>query len=143
MRHQASSHNFLSVIFGILRKFRIGICDRKNVHRKIFDRTNFDRKIIFKNKFSKNICREKNRNFFGRKFFRSKMFDFFRKFFDRKFFQPKKIGFFSSKKIFPRKLFFGRKIFRSKIVRQNVFRSHIPIQKFLKIPKITLRKLCD
>ena len=43
--HQASSHNFLSVIFGILRKFGIGICGRKFSRRKKFDRKKFDRKI--------------------------------------------------------------------------------------------------
>ena len=48
----SSSHDFLSVIFGILRKFRIGIglrnfCGRKNFRRKNminnFDRKNFGR----------------------------------------------------------------------------------------------------
>ena len=39
--------------------------------------------------------------------------------------------------------FFDRKCFRSKILRRKFFRSHIPILKIPKIPKITLRKLCD
>ena len=50
LRHQASSHNFLSVIFGILRQFWIGICGRNFSRRKCFDR-------------------KKNPKTFGRKFF--------------------------------------------------------------------------
>ena len=73
------------------------------------------------------------------------MFDFvFEKKSIEKMFNQKKIGFFSSaKKNFPRKLFFDRKIFRSNIFQRKKFRSHIPILKIPKIPKITLRKLCD
>ena len=47
LRHQASSYNFLSVIFGILGIFWIGICGRKMFRRKTFGRKNFDRKIVF------------------------------------------------------------------------------------------------
>ena len=39
--------------------------------------------------------------------------------------------------------FFRSNFFRSKIFRRENFRPHIPIPNFLKIPKITLRKLCD
>ena len=50
MEDQASSHNFLSTIFGIFGIFWIEICGRKKVRRKFFDRKNFD----WKNNFSKN-----------------------------------------------------------------------------------------
>ena len=60
LRHQASSHNFLSVIFGIFGIFRIGICDRKKIRRKIFDRKHF---------------RSKNEKYFSRpKHFRKKIY---------------------------------------------------------------------
>ena len=39
--------------------------------------------------------------------------------------------------------FFRSIFFRSKKFRRENFRPHIPIPNFLKIPKITLRKLCD
>ena len=51
----SSSHDFLSVIFGILRKFRIGIGLRNFCGRKIFRRknmiNNFDRKKIGRENF--------------------------------------------------------------------------------------------
>ena len=47
LRHQASSYNFLSVIFGILGIFWIGICGRKMFRRKIFGRTIFRSKNHF------------------------------------------------------------------------------------------------
>ena len=54
MEDQASSHNFLSVIFGIFGIFGIEICDRKNFRRKNFGRKNFRLKNIFsKNNFSR------------------------------------------------------------------------------------------
>ena len=40
-------------------------------------------------------------------------------------------------------IFISIEFFRSKIFRREIFRPHIPIPNFLKIPKITLRKLCD
>ena len=47
MEDQASSNNFLSVIFGILVIFGIEICGRQNFRRKHFDRKYFRLKIFF------------------------------------------------------------------------------------------------
>ena len=53
MEDQASSHNFLSMIFGIFGIFWVEICGRKTVRRKFFDRFFFSiEKIVFrKNNF--------------------------------------------------------------------------------------------
>ena len=57
MEHQASSHNFLSVLFGILGIFGIGIYDRKKRRRKISDWKNFRSKNVWKNQWKLKILK--------------------------------------------------------------------------------------
>ena len=63
-----SSHNFLSMIFGILGQFRIDIGDAKKFHRKIFHRKKmFEEKKLFSRIFKIRYLRdhlelEKNKN---------------------------------------------------------------------------------
>ena len=143
---QASSHNFISVIFGIFGKFGIEICEHIFFHR------NFLIEFFFDRKNRKFFGRKKNRSKkkVGRKKIRSKkkvieIFcdDFFFRpnfFFDQLCFS---IDFFSIKKIrFFRSIFFRWNIF-DETFSTIFFCSHISIPNFPKIPKITLRKLCD
>ena len=95
---QASSHNFLSVIFGIFGKIWIGICERKKNRRKFFIEIFFDRKTKSKTfgrkkyrlkKNVENIFRSKKKvieKHFRRLFFSVNFFfsiDFFRSIFFR------------------------------------------------------------
>ncbi len=91
LRHQASSHNFISVIFGIFSIFRM----------KIF---------LWKNQWKMNNFQISNVSWL----FHGKNFE----------------------NVF-------RSIFCDQKSSTIFFRSHIPILKIPKIPKITLRKLCE
>ena len=168
MRHQASSHNFLSVIFGILRQFWIGICGRNFSRRKFFDRKKSE------NFWSKKIWSKflVGRKYFLIGFFFIEIFDeiFFRPniFFDRKIFLVEKNfienfdeknpikKYFRSTKNFDQ-IFFDPISFSTKnYFRQNVFGFFvdekifdqkiwlpIPMANFPKIPKIILRTASD
>ena len=145
MEDKAASHNFLSMIFGIFGFFWLEICGRKKFRRKIFDRKHFRskkinfRKIFFRGQqffLWKSQWTMKNSKFW---FFDEKIeilkFSFFIDFF---------IGFFWSRKNIFRKNIFSIEIFFGQIFFDDFFfRSHIWIQKVIKIPKITLRKLFD
>ena len=67
-----SSHGVLSAIFGILRKFCLGICFFKNFIIYIFRRKKIDRKNIWKKKWSKKYSIFFHRKFFDHFFFRKK-----------------------------------------------------------------------
>ena len=143
MEDQALSRNFLSAIFGIFGIFWVEICGRffrrnfvvrkKSIEKKsekwIFE----TKKILWKSQWKMKILKfrffsSKNQNF--------KIFIF------HWLFHRKKIGFFLvSKNYFAKKYVFDRKKIRPKNVRRKFFRSHISIQKIIKIPKITLIKL--
>ena len=136
-----SSHNFLSMIFGIFGKFGIEICERKQNSSICFHR-----KKKWSKK-SKNFWSKKSK-FFGQKKSVQKKVDRKKKssnkisitfFFDRKIFSTKKC----SVDIFLPKMFdfvFRSNFFSMKHFRRKKIRSHIPIPIFPKIPKIILRK---
>ena len=102
--HQASSHNFLSVIFGILRKFRIGICGR-NFFRRFFWSKKFDRKNSFQKKIGEKISIE---NFENQNFENFKISIFFSRKFRRFFYSNifKILIFKNVRSIFFRQFFF-------------------------------------
>ena len=86
----ASSHDFLSMIFGILGKFGIEIGDENFFGRKIF--------VDF-------FSQKRLSKFFGRKIFLIEKIFFDQKIFGQRFFQPK----FFSINFFFEKLFFEKK----------------------------------
>ena len=117
-----SSHNFLSMIFGIFGKFGIEICERKKnrrcfFHRKKNDRTNrknFGRK---KNRSKKKLIEKKShRTKFRSLFFSTEKYFRPNNFSTEKYFRPK---FFRS--IFFRPKFFDF-VFRSKHFSMKNFR---------------------
>ena len=151
------SHAVLSMIFGILGKFCIGIGNQKNSIGFFF----VDEKSKQK-KMSKIILVE---NFLGRKFFDRKK-KVGRTFFGRKkssknqsffddFFSTKKFStnfFFSIKKISTQKIFFAQKLCSTIFcldfpsTKKNpieIFWLPIPMRNFPKIPKIILRTACE
>ena len=152
-RLQASSHNFLSAIFGILGKFGIGIGNPKFSGRFFFRRKKSE------NCFVENILGPKKFDFWSKKNSMKKLlkiqnFEISKNF--RKIFEISKfwifIDFFNENFFDQKSIFFGPKFFfdktfsdffRRKFCRSIFFRVPISIPNFPKIPKIILRTACD
>ena len=114
--HQASSHNFLSVIFGILGILGIGICDRFFFRRKHFWSNFFDWKNIFSKIFFRD---QKNRKFSYEKVNENENFEI-PIFSSKKKFQNFNFSLTFSR-IFFSKFVWSRKIFSRKICFQSIF----------------------
>ena len=136
-----ASHDFLSMIFGILGKFGIGIGDQKYFCRKIFVEN------VFRKKCRKKMLVE-NMTFLKKieisKILKIEMLKFskfpilrFSKFSKFRFFQK---CHFSTNFFFD--IFFEH-FFDENVFRQKYFWTPIPIPNFTKIPKNTLRRAWD